>query len=159
MLHSEITDAILRAFFDVYDELGVGFLESVYEGALATVLEERGMTVRRQPSLDVFFHGRRIGEFRPDLIVNDTVIVELKTVRQVMPVHEAQLINYLRASTVEVGLLLNFGPRATFRRMLFTNDRKVVRVGPRSGPPRSSVANTAEPRSVADAAERPPPDA
>lgn len=157
MLHSHITDVILRAFFDVYSELGLGFLESVYEGSLATLLEERGARVLRQAPLDVFFHGRRVGEFRPDLVVNDQVIVELKSVRTPLPVHEAQLINYLRASTIEVGLLLNFGPRPTFRRMVFANARKAVRVGPRSGPPRSSAAYSAEHGpSVANPAEHAP---
>ena len=153
MLHSHITNAILRGFFDVYDELGLGFLESVYEGALATVLEERGIPAVRQAALDVFFHGRCVGEFRPDLVVRDLVIVELKSVRTLLPIHEAQLINYLRASTMEVGLLLNFGPRATFRRLVLTNVRKAVHVGPRSGPPRSSAANPVEHRSVANSEE------
>lgn len=156
MLHGDDTQEVLGAFHQVYRELGTGYLESVYEAALAIVLEERGVAIERQASLDVHFHGRRIGEFRADLVVERKVLVELKSCRTLLPTHEAQLINYLRSSTLEVGLLINFGARPEFKRPLFTADRKDSRVGPRSGPPCSSVANTAEHgSSVADMAEQP----
>jgi GxxExxY protein len=142
MLHADVTQEVLSAFHQVYRELGPGYLESVYEAALAMVLEERGIPVQRQAPLDVYFHGRRIGEFKADLIVAGKVLVELKSCRTLLPTHEAQLINYLRSSTMEVGLLINFGARPEFRRFLFTADRKAHGVGPRSGPPCSSVAKS-----------------
>ena len=154
MLHADVTHEVLAAFHQVYRELGVGYLESVYEAAMMIVLEERGVAVERQAQLDVHFHGRRIGEFRADLIVEGRVLVELKSCRTLLPTHEAQLINYLRSSTLEVGLLINFGARPEFKRFLFTNDRKQLRVGPRSGPPCSSVADSAEQRSAANTARQ-----
>ena len=153
MLHGRITGEILRGFHQAYAELGIGFLESVCESALAIVLEERGLFVQRQVPIDVSFHSRLIGEFRADLVVEHLVLVELKSCRVILPVHEAQTLNYLRASPLEVGMLLNFGPKPQFRRFVFSNERKQLYVGPRSGPPRSSAANTAEQSSAANTAE------
>ena len=123
--HQEITDVILRCFYEVYNELGYGFLESVYEEALHTVLCEAGLEAKRQFPLPVFFRGKQIGDFRADLIVAGLVIVEIKAARSLEPVHEAQLLNYLRAYDFEIGLLLNFGLSPRIKRFVFSNDKKV----------------------------------
>src|ERR1700722_17746962 len=96
--HQELTQAIIQVFFEVYNELGYGFLESVYQEAMLVVLREKGMTVEAQRSLPVWFRGENIGDFRPDLIVGNAVVAELKAARVLEPIHEAQLLNYLRAS-------------------------------------------------------------
>jgi len=122
--HKEITDKILKAFYTVYNELGTGFLESVYEKAIALVLKESELKVDSQKQLSVYFRNSIIGEFKPDLIINNCVIVELKAVKAIVPEHEAQLINYLKATEVEVGLLLNFGDKPEFKRIVYENKRK-----------------------------------
>ena len=114
--YKEITDVILRSFYEVYNELGEGFLESVYENALYIVITGYGLCVERQKDISVFFRCKVIGNFKADLIVNEKVIVELKAVRIINPTHEAQLINYLKATNIEVGLLLNFCKRPEFKR-------------------------------------------
>ena len=129
--HRELTESIIGIFYDVYNELGYGFLESVYESALAFALDQAGFHVLRQSGLAVWFRSINVGEFKADLVVNDAVIVEIKAARALEPAHEAQLLNYLRCTEIEVGLLLNFGPRPTFRRMAFANERKGIRVHPR----------------------------
>jgi len=122
--HSSITDAIIGASYEVYNELGHGFLESVYREALAFVLAKRGLSVEREKTVTVKFRNTTVGVFRTDLLVDNAVIVELKCARSLDPVHEAQLLNYLKATQFEVGLLLNFGTRPQFRRMLLDNARK-----------------------------------
>ena len=122
--HKEITDTILKSFYEVYNELGNGFLESVYENALYIVLTGYELLVERQKDISVFFRGANIGNFKADLIVNDKVIAELKAVRVLDSAHEAQLINYLRATNIEVGLLLNFGRKPEFKRFVYDNTRK-----------------------------------
>jgi GxxExxY protein len=122
--HQELTRGIIRVFYDVYNELGHGFLESIYQRAMFRALTTQGIAVTQQQSLAVWFRGEQIGEFRPDLLVADRVIVELKACRTLEPIHEAQLLNYLCASDIEVGLLLNFGPKPTIKRMVFTNVHK-----------------------------------
>src|SRR5205085_1167352 len=106
--HAGLTDAILGTFYQVYTELGHGFLESVYEEAFAIALASVDLRSSRQTPLTVWFRGQAVGEFRPDFIIEHAVIVELKAARALEPVHEAQLLNYLRATEIEVGLLLNF---------------------------------------------------
>jgi GxxExxY protein len=125
--HQDLTEAIIRAFYEVYNELGHGFLESVYEEALFRVLQESQVTIQRQCPLPVWFRGVQIGDFRADLIVGDNVIVELKAVKALELFHEAQLLNYLRASDLEVGLLLNFGPTPKLKRLVFANEKKHLR--------------------------------
>ena len=125
LLHQDLTGRILRVFFDVYNELGQGFLESVCHAAMAIALRESGLSVVEFPQLDVHFRGHIIGDFVPDMVVNGCVILEIKSGRAIHPVHEAQLMNYLRASEIEVGLLLNFGPRPQHARAILTNDRKI----------------------------------
>lgn len=125
--HHEITDKILHAFFKiVYPALGYGFLEKVYENALAIALRQMGLKVEQQARILVYFAGEVVGEYFADLLVEDCVIVELKAVQSIAPEHEAQLLNYLRATPYEVGLLLNFGPEPDFRRKAFDNDRKAT---------------------------------
>lgn len=122
--HSDITDKIIGVFYDVYNELGEGFLESVYHNAMCIALNQAGLRSEREVALPVFFRGQVVGDFRADLIVSDCVIVELKTVRALDHSHEAQLFHYLRSTKIEVGLLLNFGPRPQFKRIAFDNVRK-----------------------------------
>ncbi|GMV24540.1 MAG: hypothetical protein AMXMBFR58_05710 [Phycisphaerae bacterium] len=122
--HAAVTDQVLKTFYEVYGELGPGFLESVYETSMAMALTHAGLAVRRQHPVAVHFRGSVVGEFRADLLVNDVVLLELKAASNLSREHEAQLINYLRATPVEVGLLLNFGPRPVFKRFAFDNERK-----------------------------------
>jgi GxxExxY protein len=123
--HGEVTDKILLAFFKkVYPGLGYGFLEKVYENAMAMELAALGLKVQQQARIEVFYHGETVGEYFADLLVDDLVIVELKACERIAPAHEAQLLNYLRATPYEVGLLLNFGPKPEFCRKVFDNDRK-----------------------------------
>jgi GxxExxY protein len=121
MQHAEITDAVIGCSFDVINELGSGFLESVHEKALLLALRQRGLTVESQKPLNVFFRGVCVGDFYADLVVDGKVIVELKAVKTLLPEHQAQIINYLKATGIEVGLLINFGnPRFEFRRFTRT---------------------------------------
>jgi GxxExxY protein len=124
VLHEDITALIINAFYDVHHELGHGFLESAYEGAMVIALRARGLHVERQHRVAVHYRGEIVGVYTVDLLVEDRVIVELKAVRALEPIHEAQLINYLRASSIEVGLILHFAPKAAFRRFILTNDQK-----------------------------------
>jgi len=126
----KITDKILAAFYEVYNKLGSGFLESVYRAALIIVLTRMGLRVETRAVLPVHFESRIIAQFRPDLVINDKVIVEIKVARAIDPSHSAQLLNYLRASDLEVGLLLNFGGRPQFKREYYDNERKARREPP-----------------------------
>ena len=127
LLHNRVTEKVLGAFFDVYNELGFGFLESVYVESLAIDLRTKGLQVDRQVSVPVWFRNQLVGTFRADLVVESVVIVELKAALSLDPSHEAQLLNYLRATEIEVGLLLNFGPKPQFKRLIFDNERKKIR--------------------------------
>ncbi len=108
----------------VYPGLGYGFLEKVYENALVIALRQTGVKVEQQAKIVIRFAGQVVGEYYADLLVEDCVIVELKAAQSIVPEHEAQLLNYLRATPYEVGLLLNFGPKPEFCRKAFDNDRK-----------------------------------
>jgi GxxExxY protein len=130
LVHGEITRKILVTFFEVYNELGTGFLESVYHTALSQALTAKGMGVAREVPIDVFFRQAVIGRFYADLVVDDRVIIELKAARTLAPEHHAQLLHYLRATAMEVGLLLNFGPRPQFQRLVFSNSLKHGLQGP-----------------------------
>ncbi|HVG29555.1 MAG TPA: GxxExxY protein [Pyrinomonadaceae bacterium] len=125
--HRDLTEKIIRVFFEVYNELGHGFLESVYEKSMAITLSNYGLAVQRQVQVPVWFRGHKVGDFVADVLVNEAVLLELKAVRALDPSHEAQLLNYLRATDIEVGLLLNFGLKAEFKRMAFDNSRKQIR--------------------------------
>lgn len=122
--HSDLTKQILRVFFDLHTELGYGFSEKVYENSLAILLRECGMKVQQQVPIRVCFHGQVVGEYIADMLVNDVVMLELKAVNKINEDHAAQLLNYLKATDVEVGLVLNFGQTAEFRRRVYDNDRK-----------------------------------
>jgi GxxExxY protein len=124
MLHEEITGTIIQAFYKVNNTLGYGFLEKVYENALKIELRKLGLNAEQQKNIRVFYDGYEVGDYFADIIVNDVVIVELKAAESLCEEHESQLINYLKATKLEVGLLLNFGRKAEFKRKIFTNDRK-----------------------------------
>ena len=131
LLHSALTQKIIGAFYEVYNELGGGFLESVYEKALALELQRQGLIARRQQPISVQYKGENVGDYVADVVVEDLVVLELKAMQRIDPVHEAQLLHYLRATEIEVGLLLNFGPKPEFRRLVFENRRKSIRGNPR----------------------------
>jgi GxxExxY protein len=131
LLHRALTERILRVFYEVYNELGGGFLESVYQAAFALALRQEGLTIEAEVPVPVFFRGVRVGDFRADMTVNRSVLLELKAVASLDRVHEGQILNYLRATTIEVGLLLNFGPKPQFRRLVWENGNK-IRVDPRT---------------------------
>jgi GxxExxY protein len=122
--HSVITGKIIKAFYNVYNTLGYGFPEKVYENALFLEIQHLNLSVIKQAPIQVFYKNAEVGEYFADLIVENCVIVELKAVENVVKVHEAQLLNYLKATEIEVGLLLNFGPTADYRRKVFANNRK-----------------------------------
>jgi GxxExxY protein len=124
LVHGELTRHIIGAFFEVYNELGYGFVESVYQRALPLALAARGVRSEREVPLSVRFRGEVVGDYRADLIVEGKVIVESKVADKILPVHEMQLLNYLRATGITVGLVLNFGPRPTFRRLLLTSPQE-----------------------------------
>ncbi len=129
MLHEDITGKIIQAFYTVYNSLGHGFLEKVYENALVIELRKLGLLVEQQKKIEVFYNGQRVGDYFADIIVNGVVILELKAADGIAPEHEAQLINYLKATEIEVGMLLNFGSKPQFLRRIFTNDRKTINHG------------------------------
>ena len=118
LLHGDLTERIVRSFYDVYHELGVGFLESVYRDALVIALLEDGLRCSHELPLKVRFRGRIVGDFRADIVVEELIILELKSATDIHPVHRAQVLNYLRASGLQVGLILNFGPKARIERLV-----------------------------------------
>jgi GxxExxY protein len=122
--HAEITDKIIAAFYKVYNTLGYGFLEKVYENAMVIELRRQGLEVTAQAPITVFYEDKVVGEYFADLFVANAVIVELKAAKDLADEHEAQLLNYLKATPHEVGLLLNFGPQPQFKRNAFENARK-----------------------------------
>jgi GxxExxY protein len=118
MLYEDITEKILSACFDVINELGAGFLESVYEKALLMALKQKGLTAQAQIPLKVMFRGQNVGDFVADIIVEEKVLLELKAIKSLTAEHQAQTINYLKATGIELGLLINFGgPKLEFRRL------------------------------------------
>lgn len=122
--HSEITELIIKAFFTVYNKLGYGFLEKVYENALVIELRKLGLYVLSQHQIKVFYDDEQVGFYVADLMVNDCVIVEIKAAENLCEEHEAQLTNYLKATETEVGLLLNFGKKPEFKRKVFSSEYK-----------------------------------
>ena len=124
LLPKELTDKILQAFYDVYNELGYGFLEKVYQNSLYLELISRGFKVSAQKQIKVYYKGVEVGEYYADMLVNDLVILELKAADYIVQDFEWQLINYLRGTEIEVGLVLNFGIKPDFRRKVFENERK-----------------------------------
>ncbi|MDD2922588.1 MAG: GxxExxY protein [Anaerolineales bacterium] len=122
--HSELTEQIIGAFYTVYSTLGYGFLEDVYEKAMEIELKKRGLTPKTQMPIEVYYADQMIGQYYADIVVNDLVIIELKAAKYLVAEHEAQLLNYLKATRYEVGLLLNFGPKPETKRRSFNNARK-----------------------------------
>lgn len=127
LLHTETTDLIIKAYYRVYNKLGYGFLEKVYENALAHELRLQGIWCETQVPIKVFYEGEEVGNYFADLVVDDRVILELKAAEQILVEHEQQLLNHLKATKMEVGLLLNFGKKPQFKRKLFENQFKSVR--------------------------------
>ena len=125
--HRDLTEKVIGAFYDVYNELGFGFLESVYHKAMLIALTDLGLQVESQVELFVHFRGHLVGEFDADIFVERKVVLELKAVDDFCSAHEAQTLNYLKASDIEVGLLLNFGPKPRIKRLAFSNERKRLR--------------------------------
>ena len=124
--HSDKTDKIIKAFFNVYNKLGFGFLEKVYEHALLIELRKMGIEAVNQFMIKVHYDGVEVGNYFADLFVENCVIVEIKAAEGLIEEHEAQLINYLKATNIEVGLLLNFGKQPTFKRKVFSNSYKTL---------------------------------
>lgn len=124
LILGEQTGAVIREFYSVYNELGGGFPEFVYRRAMALALREAGLGVSEEVPLPVWFRGNRIVTFRADLVVGDHVLIEVKALPEVDKFQQAQVLHYLKASDLEVGLLLNFGRRPEFRRVICENSRK-----------------------------------
>lgn len=122
--HSEITGKIIKTFYKVYNALGYGFAEKVYENSMFLELSQLGFKVEQQKPINVFYMNKLVGEYFSDLVIEDCVIIELKANESLSSANEAQLLNYLKATKIEVGLLLNFGQKPDYKRKYFTNDRK-----------------------------------
>ncbi len=127
ILHSDLTEKIIQAFYKVYNILGYGFLEKVYENSMRVELKKMGLNVEPQKNIKVHYEGFNVGDYFADLIINELVIIELKTAEALCEEHEAQLINYLKATNIEVGLLLNFGKKPEFKRKIFMNQNKFLK--------------------------------
>jgi len=124
LLHRDLTEVILKTFYEVYNELGYGFLERVYQNALYIELKSKGLDVIPLKKIKVYYKGNVVGDYYADLIVENIIILELKAVEYIVEQFENQLLNYLRGTDCEVGLLLNFGKKPEFRRKIFENKRK-----------------------------------
>jgi GxxExxY protein len=124
LLHKELTSRIINCFYTVYNTLGFGFLEKVYENAMMIELQKQGIIAEKQKPIKVYYSEHLVGEYFADIVVEDSIIVELKASEFIIEEHELQLINYLKATEKEIGLLLNFGKKPDFKRKIFTNDRK-----------------------------------
>jgi GxxExxY protein len=122
--HQELTKSIIGIYYNVYNELGFGFLEKLYHKSLLIELKRNGYKIDSEKKVNVYYKNEIVGEYIPDIIINDSVIVELKCVEYLTDIHENQLLNYLKATDCEVGLILNFGKDPQFIRKIFTNDLK-----------------------------------
>ena len=129
LLHKELSNKIIKCFYTVYNTLGFGFLEKVYENAFMIELSTNGLKAEKQKQIKVYYENQTVGEYFADIIVEDSIILELKAAEFVVEEHELQLINYLKATEIEIGLLLNFGKSPEFKRKIFTNDRKKIEHG------------------------------
>jgi GxxExxY protein len=141
LLHAELTESIIGVYYDVYNEVGHGFLESVYSNCMHRALLQVGLSVEREVAIPVFFRGWDVGHFKADLLVNKLVLIELKAAQSLDRSHEAQVLNYLRATELEIGLLFNFGSaKPQFRRIVLENQNKKIREHPR----KSAVGSSSE---------------
>jgi len=122
--HSELSQKIIKVFYDVHNELGYGFSEKVYQKAYAIALRQDGMKVDEQIPIKVYFRGQLVGEFFADMIINDLILLELKAAEAIIEEFEAQLLNYLKSTEIEVGYVMNFGKSASFKRKVFDNELK-----------------------------------
>lgn len=122
-LFKDKTEKIIKCFYEVYNTLGYGFLEKVYENALYKELILNGFKCEKQKKIEVFYKGDEVGEYFADILIDEKIILELKAAESLCEEHEYQLINYLKATNIEIGLLLNFGKKPEIRRKIFTNDR------------------------------------
>ena len=125
MLYEEETKLIIEAFYKVYNTLGYGFLEKVYQNAMLIELRNMGFKCQSEMCVKVYYEGLIVGDYRADIIVDDCIIIENKTAKSLSEENEFQLINYLKATEFEIGLLLNFGKKPEFKRKIFTNDYKL----------------------------------
>jgi GxxExxY protein len=124
ILHKEVSEAILKVFYEVYNELGYGFLEKVYQNAMYLELKSQGFKVEAQKQIKVYYKNELVGDFIADLLIDDVIILELKACDTLVKAHYAQTLNYLKATNIEIGLLLNFGEKPEIKRLIFTNNRK-----------------------------------
>lgn len=132
LIEEGVTETVIKAFYSVYNELGSGFLEQVYENAMAHCLREAGLDVWQQTAVDVYFRNHRVGEYRADLMIPGRLLIEVKVATAISPAHEAQLLNYLKATGIPVGLLLNFGPHPQVKRRVHSNKKSaLIRAHPR----------------------------
>lgn len=122
--YQDITEKIIKAFYNVYNSLGYGFLEKVYENAMMIELRSLNLNCEKQKQIKVYYKNENVGEYFADIIVEDKVIIELKAAESLIEEHEHQLLNYLKATEIEVGLLLNFGKKPQFKRQIFENSFK-----------------------------------
>ncbi len=122
--YSELSEKIIKVFYEIHNELGYGFSEKIYQKAFGIALRQIGMKVEEQIPIKVYFRNQEIGEYFADMIINDVIMIELKAVKEIIDEHEAQLLNYLKSTKIEVGYVMNFGKSATFVRKVFDNDRK-----------------------------------
>jgi GxxExxY protein len=131
MKHEDVTERVIAAFYKVYNVSGYGFLEKVYQGAMAIELRKHGLNIEPLRKIDVLYDGVCVGEYIADFLVESCVVIALKAAEAIAPAHEAQLINYLKATTIDVGLVLNFGPKPQFRRKVY----ETARTAPAPNPP------------------------
>jgi GxxExxY protein len=124
ILHKELSESILKVFYEVYNELGYGFLEKVYQNAMYLELKSQGFKVEPQRQIKVYYKNELVGDFFADLLINDVIILELKACESLVKAHYVQTLNYLKATNIEIGLLLNFGEKPEIKRLIFTNNRK-----------------------------------
>lgn len=117
--HQELSEKIIAAAYKVHNELGYGFLEKVYKNAIAIEMGENGLNCVLETPLKVLYHGKEVGDYFADIIVDDKVVVEIKAINKLDMVHEVQLVNYLKATGINVGLLINFGRSVEVRRRVF----------------------------------------
>jgi len=118
--HEELSSLAIKAFFNVYNELGYGYLEKVYQNAMLIELEELGVHAKANSQIKVYYKERLVGKYYADIIINDLIILELKTATKIQFAHESQVMNYLKGTEIEVGMLFNFGLKPTFKRLIFS---------------------------------------
>lgn len=123
-LHADITGKIIEAGYYVHQYFGFGHVESIYENSMLIKLRKMGFQVEKQVPIKVYFEGELVGNFKADLVINDTIIVELKAISELHSKHEVQLVNYLKSTTIEVGLLMNFGEELKIKRRVLSNEKK-----------------------------------